>query len=146
MKSNVLQAPILHESIVPPNSTNISEFECYLCNQTFTNKECLKNHIKIHPSDPLKLCNQKRIFQCYHCQKLFYDETDCRHHMTSLCFQSLVCRICDKVFLSRPKLQQHLSLHIGEKLCDTTTMAKDMPFKPKHKFPLVVHHTLTYLN
>lgn len=55
-------------------------------------------------------------FQCYRCQKQFHEEPFCRRHMSSMCVQPFVCRICDKMFRFQSQLSRHLDYHLGERL------------------------------
>lgn len=137
-----LSPPVHQEAIVTQNGTNkIREFECYVYNLTFANKVALTTHVRTHAFDTKEL-----KFQCYQCRNYFSNETDCRRHiMSATCCQLFVCRICDKIFQSCPKLQRHLSHHISGYAGSSTPKAKNVTSKPEIKFAVVVKSS-TYVS
>ncbi|CRL04796.1 CLUMA_CG017852, isoform A [Clunio marinus] len=79
---------------------------CEFCNKSFSNKYCLKTHLKIHDE-------RERNFQC-ECGKQFLKEIHLRNHKLTIHSgnnKNFICDICSKAFKSSNNLRTHEAVH-----------------------------------
>ncbi|XP_032904042.1 telomere zinc finger-associated protein isoform X2 [Amblyraja radiata] len=111
-------------------------YTCPECNQTFTGRIELRNHLVSHTGE--------MPFKCPSCPQQFMQKKDMQSHMIKShgAPKPFPCPACSKCFLSRNDLHQHeLSRHQGEKLfvCEecghraSTRHGLQMHIKSKHR-------------
>jgi C2H2-type zinc finger/Zinc finger, C2H2 type/Zinc-finger of C2H2 type len=84
-------------------------YKCQICNQQFSNRKTLFDHISSHSKDPVNLL-------CDECGKTFTSQDSLKAHVRShLNIRNFRCEHCDKRFRSRTGLLQHTHIHTGEK-------------------------------
>uniref|UniRef100_A0A1B6DYQ6 Protein krueppel n=1 Tax=Clastoptera arizonana TaxID=38151 RepID=A0A1B6DYQ6_9HEMI len=119
-----------------------SSFCCHVCGLLYPTKKGLQNHFYNHKINPR--------FQCNYCAKIFRDSSDLRKHIRthtgerpykcSICsaeftqqqlltrhfecvhekIKRFSCSVCDKSFLLKSHVTDHMMLHSGERneICD----------------------------
>ncbi|XP_068085652.1 zinc finger protein 570-like [Anabrus simplex] len=81
-------------------------FVCKLCNESFSKKELIHEHLSIH----------FRLHICEVCNKTFARMSYKKRHMlTHSTEKPFFCNICDKKFKRERSLRIHKEMHIGEK-------------------------------
>nr|CAD7598541.1 unnamed protein product [Timema genevievae] len=119
------------------SSGEMRPFSCHICNKSFTSKEILKRHYKLHlPDNPLccdlsgeiSLCktastrHQKihypKEHQCNICLKNYRDKSKLdfhmKYHYTDGIFPGVPCDICRKMLFSNSALKKHRKIHFPE--------------------------------
>ncbi|XP_045621191.2 zinc finger protein PLAG1 isoform X1 [Procambarus clarkii] len=91
--------------------TTERQHQCPLCDRSFHRKDHLKNHIQIH--DPSKQ------FKCERpeCGKEYNSYMSYRKHCAVHAAEEgdLQCKICQKMFETKPDLIYHLKVHVGSR-------------------------------
>lgn len=83
-------------------------------------------------------------YQCYRCKKALLDEPDCRKHLSLMCLESFICRVCDKNFRFQLDLSRHLESHTGEEkssVCSPPKAGNRKEFVVKSK---LIEHKASY--
>ena len=127
-------------SIIPKNEPR-NEFECKICNKTFTKPGSLSNHVRIH--------RDKSHLQCKYCYKEFPQPHHLKQHeRTHTGEKPFGCKFCSKTFSHHFTLKKHERIHTGQlpyrcDLCDKrftsssnlvdhkTTHSSEKPFECK---------------
>ena len=109
------------ECIKKSHNTKKGKFVCKFCSASFTRKDSLNKHEKIHTG-----YRKKKEFSCSECGKLFKHKYSLKNHLNYHagifdfhCFQ------CGKMFVARDNLMKHLKRHFGVKKhsCSMCNMA-----------------------
>ncbi len=86
----------------------MNEYPCEVCRKTFSNLECLSDHIKTHTG--------QRNHQCPHCGRAFAEAGTLKRHIrTHTGERPYKCTHCDKTFTQAGALKIHIRIHTGEK-------------------------------
>ncbi|XP_059479276.1 zinc finger protein 184-like [Neocloeon triangulifer] len=112
--------------------------KCPICNIQFKTWKKFKYHYPTHQSSKLKLCaycgemvyirsykvhiakhTQERNYKCPHCPSVFLTSSGLNGHK-QLHRPAMTCDLCLKVFNKKPRLVQHMTIHVkGKKYkCD----------------------------
>lgn len=76
-------------------------YNCDLCKYKAVNRECLKNHVRVHHSD-------LKPFKCDVCEKLFKLKTTLVNHMAQHTgVRRFSCQFCSKTFMSSGNYYAH---------------------------------------
>lgn len=91
--------------------TTERQHQCPLCDRSFHRKDHLKNHIQIH--DPNKQFKCERP----NCGKEYNSYMSYRKHCAVHAAEEgdLQCKICQKMFETKPDLIYHLKVHVGSR-------------------------------
>ena len=99
------------------------EFQCDLCEQTFMQKDSLRQHkiYRCKNADTLKMQKKReenrQKFSCEMCDKVYGDKRNLLNHIQIIHegkTDNFVCDICSKSFSRRTSLVAHKMLHTGE--------------------------------
>ena len=101
---------------------------CNVCSKTFRDNYNLKKHVQ------QKICQRSQI-KCEHCRKQFFKDLEDTSHMNKgTCLECQqkrhageklhTCKVCEKVFYLKSKLQGHAKVHVGEKSYTCTECGK----------------------
>ena len=83
-------------------------FQCLYCEKSFSRKDHLKNHLKVH--DP-----NKELFQCKLCSKEYASSLAYRTHLAQHRAEKgeLICGVCQELFTDKSNLLRHIKVHAG---------------------------------
>ncbi|XP_023240166.1 zinc finger protein 808-like [Centruroides sculpturatus] len=91
--------------------------QCPTCGKTFSTKQNLQRHMRIHTDE--------KPFKCNICERHFSDETNLRRHLLSHSDErpfkcnytgcGMECPTCGKTFSTKQNLQRHMRIHTDEK-------------------------------
>ncbi|XP_070151270.1 uncharacterized protein [Polyergus mexicanus] len=79
------------------------DLECDYCPETFSNRDILEEHLKVHDYRILHYCDD--------CEEEFPTNKAKRNHNV-ICVRKLICKYCDLLLDSRGKKRQHEQKHI----------------------------------
>lgn len=79
------------------------DLECDYCPETFSNRDILEEHLKVHDYRILHYCDD--------CEEEFATNKAKRNHNV-ICVRKLICKYCDLLLDSRGKKRQHEQKHI----------------------------------
>lgn len=83
-------------------------FQCLHCGKSFSTKNILKQHERIH--------TKERPYSCQYCKKTFSHRTALANHIrTHTGEKPFDCSYCEKSFGEKAKLLLHMRVHTGEK-------------------------------
>lgn len=109
---------------------SLANFECDHCKKTFNKKAALRSHMYTHLGI--------KQFRCPHCPRLFKRRTNLHSHIDRT-HKALaddpdiyVCNYCDKPFLDKETLKEHLASH----------SQSENPFKCIYCNKVFAYHTL----
>ncbi|XP_030371217.1 uncharacterized protein LOC115621653 isoform X2 [Scaptodrosophila lebanonensis] len=140
------------------------QFDCAICNKSFSTKWNLKIHSWVHANRTAK------PFKCDYCPKAFVRELDFKNHMNShkqikpytceYCGckfirkynymrhrrehhgnKKFTCDQCDKSFHRHYYLIEHRRIHTGERPFQCTICGKSSTTKTNHNKHLKIHHS-----
>ncbi len=98
--------------------------ECPICDKTFSSREAIRTHMKLH-SDP-------DLFRCKLCDKDFKFKQSLQRHMSHHTGEfPFYCRICGKGFVKGARCRDHERVHLKE--LDKTGSDKQALSKPEGK-------------
>ncbi len=81
--------------------------ECPICDKTFSSREAIRTHMKLH-SDP-------DLFRCKLCDKDFKFKQSLQRHMSHHTGEfTFYCRICGKGFVKGARCRDHERVHLKE--------------------------------
>ncbi|XP_037024763.1 zinc finger protein 391-like isoform X4 [Bradysia coprophila] len=86
---------------------NIRPYPCTMCSMAFKQKAHLQRHIPIHFGD--------RMFSCDICGKSFIQQTTRDTHRLVHQSRTIDCQFCDKTFLDKKGLKNHIGIHTNER-------------------------------
>ncbi|CAL4062384.1 unnamed protein product, partial [Meganyctiphanes norvegica] len=91
--------------------TTERQHQCPLCERSFHRKDHLKNHIQIHDPNKQFKCEKAE------CGKEYNSYMSYRKHCAVHAAEEgdLECKICQKMFESKPDLIYHLKVHVGSR-------------------------------
>lgn len=91
--------------------TTERQHQCPLCERSFHRKDHLKNHIQIHDPNKQFKCEKPE------CGKEYNSYMSYRKHCAVHAAEEgdLECKICQKMFESKPDLIYHLKVHVGSR-------------------------------
>ncbi|XP_073813104.1 uncharacterized protein [Musca autumnalis] len=141
-----------------------TQYDCAICNKTFSTKWNLKIHSWVHANRTAK------PFKCEHCPKAFVREVDFKNHMNShkqikpytceVCGCKFIrkynymrhrrehhgnkkytCDLCKKSFHRHYYLIEHRRIHTGERPFQCTICGKSSTTKTNHNKHLKIHHS-----
>lgn len=143
------------EEVTPEN-----RFKCHICSKTFTSKQNLDNHVRIHTGE--------KPFQCDICKKTFAQKSNLvgherihtgekpfewdicglkfsqssslkLHHKIHVEEKNFKCDVCGKQFTHKRSLSLHLKIHTGEKNFVCNICEKSFTLKSNLDQHLKVH-------
>ncbi|KAM7362406.1 uncharacterized protein ACRADG_013115 isoform 1-T5 [Cochliomyia hominivorax] len=144
--------------------TTETQYDCAICNKSFSTKWNLKIHSWVHANRTAK------PFKCEHCPKAFVREVDFKNHMNShkqikpytceVCGCKFIrkynymrhrrehhgnkkytCDLCKKSFHRHYYLIEHRRIHTGERPFQCTICGKSSTTKTNHNKHLKIHHS-----
>jgi uncharacterized Zn-finger protein len=112
--TNSKQDEISERPRAPCDGTNKNPLQCETCQQTFSQKANLTQHIRSHTGE--------RPFQCETCQQTFTQKVHLTRHLRSHTGEHpFQCETCQQTFSQKANLTQHIRSHTGERpfQCET---------------------------
>ena len=90
--------------------------DCAICKKTFTDKEELIFHLKVHTGARAAKNASEKIHNCFECGKKFYTRKDVKRHMiTHTKRKDFLCQFCPQRFGRKDHLTRHLKTsHTGD--------------------------------
>lgn len=83
--------------------------KCKFCDKLFRNNLHMKRHcIRDHPTE--------KNFPCRYCDEAFVTEAEVQRHRREHNKEKNKCHICNKILSSAQNLQDHITVHTGEKM------------------------------
>ena len=79
------------------------------CNKKFANQNAMKKHLIQHTKEKMKMCDQ--------CCKMFYHDSDVKHHMKSHMELEYECDKCEKKYRYKSQLTKHLKVCGTKRRC-----------------------------
>ena len=94
------------QPVIPGAGTDF--FQCEKCEEVFTSKTKLHDHILVHSG--------VIPYECEVCEETFVHKRDYfRHRLIHFDQNNYMCKKCGKIFLSKSHLQDHMFVHTPEK-------------------------------
>lgn len=129
--------------------TGESPHRCHFCSKSFTRKEHLTNHVRIHTGKThdlfsrfLKNKNYQKLkcllkiilgespHRCEFCQKTFTRKEHLTNHLRQHTGETPhICTICSKPFTRKEHLVNHMRSHTGERPFTCNECGKSFPLK-----------------
>ena len=98
---------MLRHELIHRDSQHFS-FHCSYCEKSFSRKDHLKNHVKVH--DP-----NKELLQCDKCGKQYSSPLAYKTHLAHHAMEQgeTTCGVCGQAFDDQKSLAKHLKVHAG---------------------------------
>ena len=107
-------------------TTEENNFNCQICDETFTTKQNLKSHMRSTHSDTTKI-------KCKFCDNVFEKNSDLENHIKRNhdSMEKFDCNKCDKKFALKWRLRKHQEIHekMNIKKCHYYNNQKSCPFE-----------------
>ena len=133
--------------------TENGQYQCNVCDKTFTNNTILHEHMDMH--------KREKQYQCNFCYKMFVNDTILLEHMEVHKIENpFKCNLCGNSFQSDTSLNEHMeihnlvkpfqSIHIGcsDPFVNNTALKENMAHaEEKHCSAIfVMNYSYTYKN
>ena len=107
-------------------NTNRKKFNCQVCHRSYSYKNNLNQHIKIH--------DESKAFKCDVCLKVFLNLKDLnKHHRIHTGEKPFACQVCDKKFAQKSDLVRHQATHSDVRSFKCSICPEGRYFKTKNQ-------------
>lgn len=122
-----------HQIKIKENKAPLRQHQCEVCKRKFYSENFLKQHLLKHERFKCNIPSCPLLAHSFHWQ--FYNK-----HMTDYHSEPFDCEHCDKRFLYKSQIRQHVQLHMPDLICTQPNCNKRFVFaKNLDQHILVVH-------